>query len=266
MMSDYQPDRQRFTGFAGLYDQNRPSPPVELAPILCGLAGAVIPALVVDLGCGTGLSTRYWAEKALRATGIDPTPDMLQQARRATPQPNITYRLAVSHDTGLPPDCADIVTCSQSFHWMEPGSTLQEVRRILRDGGVFATCDYDWPPLTLSWRVSKAYQEVMGRVRSYERTTGSRSRRWEKSGHLQRMQESGIFRYTTEIFLHKVEQGDARRLTGLLRSFGSVARLQFMGVSDSDLGIDHLYQIALDELGGQARSWYFSARVRIGVI
>ena len=40
---------------------------------------------------------------------------------------------------------ADIVTCSQSFHWMEPEPTLAEIARILRPGGVFAAYDYDWP-------------------------------------------------------------------------------------------------------------------------
>jgi ubiquinone/menaquinone biosynthesis C-methylase UbiE len=265
-MSDYQPDRQRFSGFADVYDQYRPSPPPELAVILCGLAGVALPALVVDLGCGTGLSARYWAEKAHKVTGIDPTEDMLRQARLATPQSNVVYISGVSHDTGLPAACADIVSCSQSFHWMEPEATLHEARRILRDGGVFATCDYDWPPLTLSWRVSKAFQEVLGRVRSYERSTGSGTRRWDKSGHLQRMQESGVFRYTTEVLLHKVERGDADRITGLLRSLGSVARLQFQGVRDSDLGIDHLHQAALEELGDKPRDWYFSSRVRIGVV
>lgn len=265
-MSDYQPDRQRFTGFAAVYDQHRPKPPEELAAILCGLAGVAAPGLVVDLGCGTGLSTRYWAAKAELVCGVDPTFDMLRQARQATRDENVSYRLGVSHKTALPAGCADIVTCSQSFHWMEPVSTLQEARRILRAGGVFAACDFDWPPLTLSWRVSQAYQEVMGRVRTYEQSLGSGPRRWEKSGHLKRLQESGLFRYTTEVLLHTVEQGDARRIVGLLSSFGSVARLRRHGISDADLGIDHLYRVALKELGEGAGAWYFSARVRIGVV
>jgi len=45
--------------------------------------------------------------------------------------------------TDLPDGCADIVTCSQSLHWMVPESTFAEVARILRPGGVFATYDYD---------------------------------------------------------------------------------------------------------------------------
>lgn len=265
-MSDYQADRKRFSGLAEVYDQHRPTPPEELAAILCGIAGVSRPRLVVDLGCGTGLSTRYWADKAQRVCGIDPTVDMLRHARLATPQENVSFYLGVSHETGLPSGCADIVTCSQSFHWMEPYSTLLEVRRILREGGVFSTCDYDWPPITLSWRVSQAYQAAMSRVRTYERDLENETRRWEKSGHLRRMQESGVFRHTTEVLLHKVEKGDARRLVGLVNSFGSVARLKLHGLHDADLGIDHLYQVARQELGEGDGTWYFSARVRIGVV
>jgi ubiquinone/menaquinone biosynthesis C-methylase UbiE len=265
-MNDYQADRKRFSGFADIYNQYRPRPPAELAAILSGLAGTTRPRLVVDLGCGTGLSTRYWADQAHLVCGVDPTIDMLRQARQATHQDNVSFRLGVSHDTGLPAGCADIVTCSQSFHWMEPFSTLQEARRILREGGVFAACDYDWPPLTRSWRVSQAFQEVMSRVRTYERQLGSETRRWGKSGHLKRMQESGMFCYTTEVLLHHIEQGDARRIVGLLNSFGSVARLRLHGMSDAQLGIDHLYQVAHREFGDGVATWYFGARVRVGVV
>ncbi|MBV8225541.1 MAG: hypothetical protein JO232_10170 [Verrucomicrobia bacterium] len=41
-----------------------------------------------------------------------------------------------------------MITASQSFHWMEPVSTLHEVARILRAGGVFAAYDCDWPPVS----------------------------------------------------------------------------------------------------------------------
>ena len=40
-------------------------------------------------------------------------------------------RQGYAHATGLPDAFADVVVCSQSFHWMEPESTLQEIGRIL---------------------------------------------------------------------------------------------------------------------------------------
>jgi hypothetical protein len=44
-------------GFAARYDTYRPVPPPTLLDLLCQMAQAPIPALVVDLGSGTGLST-----------------------------------------------------------------------------------------------------------------------------------------------------------------------------------------------------------------
>jgi hypothetical protein len=43
-------------------------------------------------------------------------------------------------------------------------------------------------------------------------------RRWNKDRHLSRIQGSGLFGFTKEIFCHGVENGDARRLVGLVKS------------------------------------------------
>ena len=71
---------------------------------------------------------------------------MLERARAATAQANVRYVEAFGAETGLPDGRADLVTSFQSFHWMEPQPVLAEAARILRDGGVFAACDYDVPP------------------------------------------------------------------------------------------------------------------------
>ena len=88
--------------------------------------------------------------------GIEPNADMRRQAERHESLAGISYRDGLSTQTGLPDSSADIVTCSQSFHWMEPEPTLAEIARILRPGGVFAAVDCDWPP-SLNWEVEAAY-------------------------------------------------------------------------------------------------------------
>jgi len=57
----------RFRGFAGLYDDVRPVPPPELAALLVDYCGGR-PRLVVDLGRGTGLSTRCRAHMGGRGS------------------------------------------------------------------------------------------------------------------------------------------------------------------------------------------------------
>ncbi len=110
----------RFTGFADQYDRHRAGPPPALADLVRQYAGSAMPGLVVDLGSGTGLSTRYWADKAARVIGIEPTPDMRHQAEKVTTAANVSYRAGFSHETGLEAGCADLVVCMQALHWMEP--------------------------------------------------------------------------------------------------------------------------------------------------
>jgi ubiquinone/menaquinone biosynthesis C-methylase UbiE len=259
---------ERFSGFAEQYNAYRPSPPAVLRNVLLELAVTKRPKLIVDMGCGTGLSTRYWAETADRVIGIEPNLDMRTRAAAETVAGNITYLDATSYQTTLAEGCADIVTCSQSLHWMEPQKTLTEVARILRIGGVFAAYDYDWPPTTGVWRADAAYEECMKTIsaREDDLPLEKRVRKWPKHEHLRRMADSGLFRYTKEIVLHHEETGAAERLVGLLLSQGSVMALLKAGKSEIELGIDRFRRICRETLGTLPRTWYWSSRVRIGVV
>src|SRR5438093_4373845 len=70
--------------FAQVYDAYRPVPPDDLLAILALVARTDRPQLVVDLGSGTGLSTRVWAERADEVVGVEPNPRMVERARGAT--------------------------------------------------------------------------------------------------------------------------------------------------------------------------------------
>ena len=259
---------ERFTGFAEEYNTYRPSPPAVLRNVLRELAMVRRPKLVVDIGSGTGLSTRYWGESADQVIGIEPNHDMRAQAAAETTFRNIRYLDATSYQTTLADGCADIVTCSQSFHWMEPKKTLTEVTRILRVGGLFAAYDYDWPPTTGVWMADAAYEECMNTITDQEKglPPEKRVRKWPKHEHLRQMTDSGVFRYTKEIVVHHEETGDADRLVGLLLSQGSVMALLKAGKSEIELGIDRFRRICQETLGTLPRTWYWSSRVRIGVL
>lgn len=259
---------QRFTGFADVYDAYRPRPPAALADVLGALAGVARPSLVVDLGSGTGTSTRYWAERAERAIGVEPSADMRRQAEAVTSAVNVSFREGFSHDTGLPDACADIVTCSQSLHWMLPDPTFAEAARVLRPGGIFAALDYDWPPITPRWETQDAYRRFTAGIRDLESIRPIREGliSAEKSGHLGRMEESGRFRFTREFMLHHVDEGSASRLVGLALSMGSVQSLRKAGLSDAEIGLEKLRD-DLAALGGdEPERWYWTSRIRMGVV
>lgn len=255
----------RFSGFADTYDAHRPSPHPVIVDILTQLAEAPHP-IVVDIGCGTGLSTRLWAARAKKVIGIEPNADMRHQAQEATEDANIAYHDGLSTVTGLPDACADIVTCSQALHWMEPDPTFAEVARILRAGGVFAAIDCDWPP-TIGWEIEEAYRACMTKVGALEKLHGVSTgvQKWAKEEHLSRMTVSRRFRFTKELLVHQVEEGDALRLVGLARSQGSMAALLKHGLSEDEVGLTELRRAAEKWMGNKPKPWYFSYRVRVGV-
>ncbi|NLC58284.1 MAG: class I SAM-dependent methyltransferase [Armatimonadetes bacterium] len=261
---------ERFSGFAETYDRYRPQPPAVLLDILTRLAGAPRPRLVVDLGSGTGISTRLWTGRADEVVGVEPNADMRREAETHTQSPVegtvIRYQEGRSTSTGLPDGCADIVTCSQSFHWMEPQPTLAEAARILRPGGVFATIDCDWPPV-MTPEAELAYRRFMRKVEALEaeRRVSVGVHKWPKEHHLKQIEASGRFRYTREVVAHGVETGDAARLVGLATSQGSVAALLKAGISEAEIGLDELCAEAARTLGDAPVPWYFGYRVRVGV-
>ena len=260
----------RFSGFADRYDQFRPQPPIILLDILTQLARAERPRRVVDLGSGTGLSTVIWSARAEQVIGVEPNADMRHQAEARTAAlpdtSNVKYIDAISSQTGLPDASADIVTCSQSLHWMDPAPTFAEVARLLRPGGVFAAYDTDWPP-TLNWQAERAYRDFVERAEALGEQRGwyHGIMKWKKEEHLGRMQASGRFRFVKEIAVHHTEPGDAERLVGLALSQGSVATLLEHGLTEEEIGVDKFRRAAARAMGDRPIAWYFSYRVRLGI-
>ncbi len=256
-----------WTGKASNYDRVRPSPPPALLDLLTQLIGMQHPALVVDLGSGTGLSTAIWGGRAERVIGIEPNADMRQEAiRKIEDHPYaayIEYQEGFAHQTGLPDGCADIVTAAQSFHWMEPTETLDEVARILRLGGLFAAYDYDSPP-AIHWGLDRLALEGSLRLVELVRERGLAQsiKIWPKNKSLDPLRESAHFRFTREVLLHHIEQGDATRYLEMMRSNALSNQFQF---TEQEIGLDRLTQAALQYIGPEPIPWYFSYRVRIGV-
>ena len=256
-----------WTGKASSYDRARPMPPPALLDLLMQLIGVSHPALVVDLGSGTGLSTAIWGERAERVIGIEPNADMRKEAtHKVEGHPyaaHIEYRGGLAHQTGLPDGCADIVTAAQSFHWMEPTATLAEIARILRPGGLFAAYDYDSPP-AIQWELDRLAQEMGRRLVELvqQRGLAQNLKIWPKNKALDPLRESGHFRFTREVLLHSIEQGDAGRYLEMMRSNAISNQFQF---TDQEIGLDRLTNAAFQSIGSEPIPWYFSYRVRIGI-
>lgn len=264
---EFSPTVDRFSGFAHQYDNYRPSPPKDLMETLSKLTKSEKPQLVVDLGCGTGLSTRPWASFAEKVVGVDPSPDMLREAQEKTRESNVTFQAGFGHETGLPDSCADIVTCASSLHWMEPTPTLNEVRRIMRSGGVFAAYGYQYPLPISSWEVELAYREFRKKLDAMEadRQVGKGLKRWPWNDVFGTMQQSGMFRYEKKLYLHTTLPWDFTHFSGWVRAHGGVQFLHQQGVSYSEMGVDRLLDFAESFFDEKPVPCLFCYQAQVGI-
>ncbi len=256
----------RFTGYARAYDAARPHPPAAIAELVTQWAGTAEPD-VVDVGAGTGLSTVLWSGRAATVTALEPAAGMREVAiERVGGLPDatrFTVRDASAEVTGLPDECADIVTASQALHWFDADRALPEIARILRPGGVFAAYDCQWPP-TVHPLADAAYTEADRLIRAAEVSRGLRPPYAAKQDHLRRLRESGLFRFATEVAVHSVEPGDADRLVALARSQGGAVALAAAGVLDSELGLTELATVAAAAIPATTPFWW-TYRVHLAV-
>jgi SAM-dependent methyltransferase len=252
-------------GFPDVYDRYRPPPPAEVLDVLAFVAPTTRPRLVVDLGSGTGLATRALAARAEQVVGVEPNSRMTERARAATPESNVRYVEAFAGDTGLPGGEADLVTAWQAFHWMEPQPVLAEAARILRDGGVFAACDYDVVPVVAP-EVEEAFMALLAARREARDRLGipAGASSWPKDRHVDQIRASGAFRNAREIVAHGWWETDAERIVGLAESIGGPREIFSDEAPEVGKTFERLRETADRVLGDRRWPALLCYRLRVG--
>jgi SAM-dependent methyltransferase len=94
---------------------------------------------LLDVGCGPGRLTRAIAEKrpSLLVTGVDLSPDMIRQARRAPRLANLLFRQGSPASLAIENEFDFALSVLSFHHWEEPESDLAGVHRALKAGGRF---------------------------------------------------------------------------------------------------------------------------------
>jgi 2-polyprenyl-3-methyl-5-hydroxy-6-metoxy-1,4-benzoquinol methylase len=91
-------------------------------------------SLVVDLGCGAGrFSEMLSAEFDARVIGIDPSENMIDQARRKPATSPVVFGRATADELPLPDGCVDLVFMSQIYHHLpDPAAVARAASWWLR--------------------------------------------------------------------------------------------------------------------------------------
>lgn len=128
-MSDARTAAGDFTGQARHYARARPGYPDALIDGLMRQLDVHDGALAVDVGAGTGISSRLLARHGLRVIAVEPNATMRAEAAADA---NVSWQDGSFEATGLADACADWVVAAQAFHWARPERALPELRRILK--------------------------------------------------------------------------------------------------------------------------------------
>ncbi len=188
----------RFSGLAEVYAKCRPDYPSAAVDFILAHCGLRPGSRLVDVGCGTGISTRLFARHGLEVIGIEPNADMRRQAEAELVTPAPVYREGRAEATGLPDTCADGVLAAQAFHWFEAEPSLREFHRILRPGGWVVLV---WNERDNADTFTAAYGEVVRSTPEAAKVEVPRGRAGEALLHspLFENAQRDLFRHTQEV-------------------------------------------------------------------
>lgn len=95
----------------------------------------VRPAVVVDIGCGTGDYAPLFDPAITKYIGIDISEKMIEQCHRLYPK--YSFTVGDADRTGLPCECADLVlSIAVLEYYTDPEAHMLELTRVCKSGGL----------------------------------------------------------------------------------------------------------------------------------
>lgn len=105
--------------------------------------------IFLDLGCGTGQSTRSFLNLAISHHGfaVDPNLAMIDRARHfsADAYPNVSFREGSAEAIPIPDGAVDITIVGSAIHWFDLDRARPEIERVLKPGGMLFAFEYQFP-------------------------------------------------------------------------------------------------------------------------
>ena len=113
--------------------------------LMADCANVTAQGAVLDVACGPGIISCFFARRARHVTGLDFVPAMLERARCYQSElqvANVNWQLGSSTDLPFPAESFDCVVTRFSFHhFLDPIIALREMVRVAKPSGTVVVCD-----------------------------------------------------------------------------------------------------------------------------
>lgn len=127
-----------FAGTAKYYAKYRPKIPTEVVDYIKQKYNLNGDGVLLDIGCGTGISTKAFAPLFAKTIAFDPNREMLDEAITYYDAPNIEWRLCSDRNLDLDNEKIKLAIAVRSFHWLNQDSFLQYLSSHLVENGAIA--------------------------------------------------------------------------------------------------------------------------------
>ena len=194
------------------YAESRPTYPPDLFEWLA--QQAPLRDLAWDCGAGSGQASVALAAFFDRVVATDAS---AEQLAHATTHPGVSYRMAPAQASGLADETVSLVTVAQALHWFALDAFYDEVRRVLRPGGVIAAWTYG------AFELDHPAADAIVRAYHYD-TVGSY---WPpEREHVERGYRDLPFAFERIVApaFHMTSRWTLAQVVGYLRSWSSTAR------------------------------------------
>ena len=127
--------KQHFDETASYYNNSSDGKFVEpMYEVIVGEIEKLESGRILDVGCGNGNLFTYLSERKYELTGIDFSANMIMEAEKNCR--HATFMVADAEKLPFEDGSFDIIVCNASFHhYIHPDTVLNEMHRVLKNGG-----------------------------------------------------------------------------------------------------------------------------------
>ena len=130
------------------YSVFRPGPPESFYRKLLALDVGLEGQRILDLGTGTGVLARQFAQQGAVVAGIDISGEQIEAAKSLAEaeRVEVDFRVAPAEEPPFPARSFDVVTASQCWLYFDKARAIPQVKRLLDEAGLLVVASFSWLP------------------------------------------------------------------------------------------------------------------------